>query len=168
MKGFCEYLSSKKKMWSRLPGWGRDLVLLARGMLQVSFEIPSSLCKSASLHWRLGHFQNTNRSGYTFWDMLRSIFSQLPLVSMVLLVPKVMLDHAETETLKLWRWLRVHSHRSMCMLNSPFTYESLWADLCICLARLLVPASIESKKHPVQVELEEVTFCLKNSCIPAL
>lgn len=42
-----------------------------------------------SLRWRLGwHFQDIYRSGYTFWSVLRSIFSRLPVVTVVLLVPK--------------------------------------------------------------------------------
>lgn len=80
----CGPTALEQVAWLRLgpgPASNRDLH-------QVSLDILSNLSHSASLCWRpTGHFQDTYRSGYTFWDMLRTIFSQLNMGNAVL-VPK--------------------------------------------------------------------------------
>lgn len=128
---------------------------LSRDLCRLSLEVPSSLPNSASLLWRSG----LALSGflqiwmYIFWSVLRNLFSQLPVMSMVLLVPKG--DAGPMQRLEPPECsLMQCSSGSMCTLNTPPRYYSLSADLWICLTRLLVPASTESKKCPVQNELE--------------
>lgn len=80
----CGPTALEQVAWVRLgPGPASN-----RNLHQVSLDILSNLCNSASVCWRsTGLFQDTYRSGYTFWDMLRTIFSQLNMVNTVL-VPK--------------------------------------------------------------------------------
>lgn len=120
-----------------------------RDLHQVSLHTLSGLHNSASLCWRsTGHFQDTYRFGCTFWNTLRTIFPQLNMVNTVLM-PKDDAGCAQRQELPEC-WLTQHSSRSMWKLNNLPRYYSLWADLFICLASLLVPASRESKKHPMQ------------------